>query len=141
VLEFAFVLFVFLTITLGMLDLGLGVFRYHVISQAARQGARRAIVHGELATGLGVWGPTAIETTAGTAGVPIVDGADDGLQPMLVACNLDETTIRVTWPTGSNALEEPVEVTVSTTYTPLFSFIFSTGTLTLSASSTMPIAH
>ena len=132
---------VFTTLTLGMLDLGVGVFRFHVISQAARQGARRAIVHGELADVLGVWGTAPVNTLASANGVPIVDGVNDGLQPMLVGCDLDATTIQIDWPTGSNALEEPVRVTVTTTYTPVFSFILPDGALTLSASSTMPIAH
>ncbi len=46
VLETALVLPAFLIITLGTLDLGVGVFRYHVLAQVARHGARQAIVHG-----------------------------------------------------------------------------------------------
>ncbi len=38
--EAAIILPVFLTLILGMLDLSLGVFRHHVVSQAARQGVR-----------------------------------------------------------------------------------------------------
>ena len=60
---------------------------------------------------------------------------------MLVGCDLSTTTIRVAWPTGSNEIEEPVQVTVTTTYTPIFSFILPGGSVTLTASSTMPIAH
>ncbi len=47
--EAAIILPVFLTLILGMLDLSTGVFRHQLVSQAARQGVRRAIVHGKLA--------------------------------------------------------------------------------------------
>ena len=74
VLELSFSLMLFLTLTMGILDLGVGVFRYHIVSQAARQGARRAAVHGELATAIGVWGPNTIDVAANANGIPIVDG-------------------------------------------------------------------
>jgi hypothetical protein len=137
----ALILSTFLILTFGMLDLGLGVFRYHTISQAARHGARRAIVHGEMADRLSPWGPTMIDVPATANGVPIVGGATDGLQDMLVGCDLERTRIRVEWPAGSNAFDEPVRVTLTTPYEPLFSFVFADGEITLSASSTMSIAH
>jgi len=141
VLETAIILVLFLTVVLGMVDLGIGVFRYHILAQAARQGVRRAIVHGELASVLGVWGPATIDVTADTDGVPIVDGSRDGLRPMLIGCDLSATHIRVEWLNGTNAVDEPVRVTVSSTYRPILLFIFPNVTLPLSASSTMDIAH
>lgn len=147
VLEMALWLGLFLLITLGMLDLGLGVFRYHIVSQAARLGARRAIVHGELATALGVWGPTAINTTGDDQSTPImIDSPEDpplavGLGDLLVTCDRENTTVDVEWPSGSNAFGEPVRVTVTTPHTPVFAWIFPGGTINLTASSTMAIAH
>jgi hypothetical protein len=137
----SFVLIVFITVALGMLDFGVGVFRYHILAQAARQGARRAIVHGERANVLGVWGPTTIDVAAAASGIPIVDGSGDGIQTMLVGCNLAQTRVRVEWLNGSNELNDPVRVTVSSPYQPVLAFIFSGGQRTLSASSTMQIAH
>ena len=141
VLEMSLILGMFLVLTIGMLDLGIGVFRYHIVSQAARQGARRAIVHGEMANVLGQWGPSTIDVPATSNGIPIVDGPNDGIQPMLVGCDLDKTRIRVEWLGGSNALEESVRVTVTSEYKPIMLFIFPDVTIPLSASSTMQIAH
>ena len=55
--EMAIVLLVFLMLVFGMLDLGLGVFRYNELAQASREVAREVVVHGAYADKLGVWGP------------------------------------------------------------------------------------
>ena len=141
VLEMSIILFMFLVTTMGMLDMGVGVFRYHLLSQAARFGARRAIVHGEMADRLGSWGTGPIDVAASTSGVPIVDGAEDGIQPMLVGCDLSQSRIRVEWLDGGNEFEDRVKVTVTSPYTPIFLFIFANTTINLTASSTMLIAH
>ena len=141
-LEVSLTLALFLTVTLGMFDLGVGVFRYHVIAQAARQGARRAIVHGALADRLGSWGTADVDVLASAGGShDIVDGAQDGVQDMLVACELDRTQIQIQWLDGTNELEARVRVTVSTPYQPVMLFIFGNQEIDLTASSTMQIAH
>ena len=69
--EAAIILPVFLLLIFGMIDVGMGVFRNNLLSEAARHGARQAIVHGAFApTGWdgGPWGPRA--TAAGTATYP-----------------------------------------------------------------------
>jgi hypothetical protein len=137
----AIILGIFLVTTMGMLDLGVGVFRYHLVAQTARFGARRAIVHGEMANQLGSWGPATIDVPATASGVPIVDGPQDGIQPMLVGCDLPQSRIRVEWLDGGNGFEDRVRVTVTSPYTPLFLFIFPNTTINLTASSTMAIAH
>ena len=51
----------FVTLVFGMIDLSLALFRKHVASEAARQGARIASVHGYLApssSNMNAWGPT-----------------------------------------------------------------------------------
>jgi hypothetical protein len=141
VLEMSIILTTFLVLTMGMLDMGIGVFRYHVVAQASRFGARRAIVHGDRATPLGTWGTATIDVAANANGIPIVDGVDDGIAPMLVGCDLSQTRIRVEWLEGGNSFEQRVRVTVISPYTPLFSFIFPITTINLTASSTMVIAH
>ncbi len=50
-------------------------------------------------------------------------------------------TVTFEWPDGSNLVEKRVRLTVSTTWRPIMLFIFGNRTVTLSASSTMPIAH
>lgn len=138
VLELAIVLSAFVVLTFGMLDLGIGVFRYHVLSNAARQAARRAIVHGAYATALGPWGPATIDVTADASGTPIIDGDGDGIQEMLVGCDLANTTVELEWIDASNAERKRVRATVTSPYRP---FMFFLVPVTLSASSTMPIAH
>lgn len=142
VLEMSIILGVFLVLTFGMLDLGVAVFRYHILSQAARHAARRAIVHGDMANRLGTWGPTTIDVVATAAGIPIVDGANgDGVQPMLIGCDLSRTRIRAEWLGGSNEVDMPVRVTVTSPYQPIMLFIFPNAEITLSAVSEMDIAH
>jgi Flp pilus assembly protein TadG len=138
------ILTVFVILTFGMLDLGMGVYRYHIISNAARQGARQAIVHGANSTTLGVWGPTTIgPVAANSSGVAIVDSTGDsdnraGLKPLLYGCDLSQTNIKVEWIDGSNAVGKRVRCTVTSPYTPFMPFLSS---VSLSAASTMPIAH
>ena len=141
VVEMSIILMTFLVLTMGMLDMGIGVFRYHIVAQAARFGARRAIVHGDRATQLGSWGTATIDVAANANGIPIVDGVDDGIAPMLVGCDLSQSRIRVEWLEGGNSFEQPVRVTLTSPYTPIFSFIFPIATIDLTASSTMGIAH
>jgi hypothetical protein len=87
---------------------------------------------------LGTWGPGTIDVSGSAGGVPIVDGAEDGLAPLLVGCDLENTRIRVEWLDGSAEYQKRVRVTVSTPYQPFMFFLIP---VTLSASSTMPVAH
>lgn len=135
--EMAVVLSVFLLLILGTLDLGIATYRYNTISQAARQGARQGIVHGSLAPpAMTAWGPA---TYSGNAG----DGSEyaQAVSPMLVGFTLSNVTIKVEWPDGGNASQQRVRYTVTTTYQPIVTSLFSNSTYTLSAVSTMPIAH
>jgi hypothetical protein len=141
VLELAIVLFTFLVLTMGTLEFGVAVFRYHIISNASRYAARRAIVHGELASGLGTWGTSAIDVFADATSEPIIDGAQDGISDMLTSCDLSETRVQVEWIDGSNGFEDAVRVTISTPYQPVLLGLFPHAAITLRASSTMPIAH
>ena len=138
--EAALVLPVFLTLVLGAIDVSVGVARYNSLSQAARHGARQAVVHGNQARAGwngGPWGPDTIDQPATAAGVPAVDA----VRPMLVHCPLGESRVRVEWPDGSNEPGKPVRVTVTSTYRPMVAFLFGNPAIPLTASSTMPIAH
>ncbi|NQV28384.1 MAG: pilus assembly protein [Rhodopirellula sp.] len=132
--ETAIVLSVFLLLILGTLDLGIATYRYNTLSQAARQGARQAIVHGKLAPpAMTAWGPATYTGTAGDGSVYA-----QAVSPMLVGFTLSNVTIKVEWPDGGNTLQQRVRYTVTTPYQPAF---FFGSTSTLSAVSTMPIAH
>jgi hypothetical protein len=139
--EAAIVLSVFLVLVLGMLDLGVGVFRHNTLSQAARHGARRAAVHGvKCLPGYegGPWGTGKVGPVAASASShPILAQ----IRPMLVGCDLDETQVEVEWPDASNDVEKRVRVTVTTSYQPVLTSFFGADPVTLRAASTIPIAH
>lgn len=143
--EMSVILMAFLVLTFGMFDLGVGVFRYHILANAARHGARQAIVHGSMSNVAGTWGPNQIDVPASANGVPIVDGTQGGIsigvQPLLIGCNLSQTRVIADWPNGTNDLEDPVRVTLTSPFQPVLTFIIPNTQITLSASSTMQIAH
>jgi hypothetical protein len=66
--------------------------------------------------------------------VTTISGYLTGLDP-------NATTINVTWPDGSNAVEKHVTYQVSSTWTPMITWIFGSPTYTLTGSSTMLITH
>jgi Flp pilus assembly protein TadG len=136
--EGAIVLMVFLTLVLGMIDLAMYLLRANIIAEAARQGARQAIVHGSLAPPrLAQWGPATVTATASQGGVPLADA----VRPLLVGFDLTKTQVQAEWPDGDSDPNSRVRVTVTTPYRPIMTFIFGGSTYTLRASSTMRIAH
>jgi Flp pilus assembly protein TadG len=137
--EAAIILSVFLTLVLGMIDLGLAVFRQQRVSEVARQLVRKAIVQGQFApTSLngGPWGPTTYTGTGSST-----DAISTSVQPYMGGLDPSQVNLKVVWTNGNNNVESTVQVTVTTTWTPIFSYIFGGSTRTLSAESTMPIAH
>lgn len=138
--EFALVLPAFLALVIGVIDASVGVARFNSLSQAARHGARQAMVHGSQAPAGwngGAWGPGPIDQSATATGDPAVDA----VRPMLVNCRLEDSRVRIEWPDGSNAPGRPVRVTVTSSYRPILTFLFGNPAIPLTASSTMPIAH
>jgi len=134
--EFAIVVLVFATLVLGMLDLGYGVFQYHIVAEAARQGARQAIVHGGLADRLGPWGPASYSGN-GNDTHPLAEA----IRPYLVGLDPAEVTIEAVWLDGANGLDDRVQITVGTPFRPIITFIFKRPVFDLEATSTMRIAH
>jgi hypothetical protein len=134
--ETAIVVTVFFMLVLGILDFGLGVLRYHLVDQAARQCARQAIVHGSLADRLGPWGPADYSGTGDDAH-PVVQS----VQSSLIGLVPSDVQFQIQWIDGTNDVEDRVHVTVTAPYQPMMTFIFGNPTLTLRATSTMPIAH
>ncbi len=135
--ETAIVLSVFLLLVIGGMDLGIGVYKYNTLSQAARHGARQAAVHGNLAApAMTAWGPG---TYTGTAG----DGSQyaSAVSPMLVGFILANVTIKVEWIDGGNSIQQRVRYTATTTYKPIVTSFFNSSSYTLTAASTMPVAH
>jgi hypothetical protein len=131
---------VFLILALGAVDLGVAVLRQHVLAEAARQGVRQAIVHGERAPAGwkgGPWGPSTYGPIAATDS----DAKAQAIAPYLGGMDPAAVQVTVTWPDGSNAVEKRVRVTLTTTWTPMLGFIVGNPSVTLTGSSTMQIAH
>ena len=135
--ETVIIINVYLMLILGTFDLGIATYRYNTLSQAARQGARQAIIHGALAPPLmTAWGPSTYTGTAGDGSVYA-----QAVSPMLVGFVLSKVTIKLEWLDGGNTLQQRVRYTVTTTYRPIVTSFFSSSSYTQSAASTMPIAH
>ena len=131
--EAAIILSILLTLIFGMIDLGLGVMRFNMISHAAREGVRQAMVNGQYS--VRPWFPGT--WAASSLGQPVVDATS----PQLIGCDLTHTTIRIDWVDGTNEIEKRVRVTIDTTYQPFMTSLFGTGELRLEAVSTSRFAH
>jgi hypothetical protein len=131
------VLGVLLTLVVGMLDLGVAVFRQEQVSYAARAVARAASVHGSQAAVLGAWGPTTVgPVLANTTG-----SIPTETRSHLCSLNPASVTVTVEWPDGSNEPESRVRVTLKTSYQPTLTWLFGAKPMSLQAVSTMPISH
>ena len=134
-LEAALVLTPLLVLALGLLDMGVGLFRFHVLSEATRQLARQATVHGQYANALGHWGPSSFSGTANSTG-----SIAAAVRPFLVGIDPSTVNVSVQWPEGSNQIEKAVRVTLTNQFRPLISSWFG-GAITLRAVSEMKISH
>lgn len=138
IVEAALVFLAFLTLVLGMLDLGLAVFRNHLVCEAARQGARQAIVHGSLAPpSMVAWGPDPVGPVPGNDSSPLAQA----VQPFLADLDPSTVTVQAQWIDGGNDPGQRVRVTVNATCPLTLPSLVGVSSLSLHASSTMPIAH
>lgn len=136
--EFSLTLSLFLTIVMGVLDIGLAVFRYHQLTDAARYLSRKAAVHGSQATTIGIWGPARRQgyndssTTIGTL-----------LSERMVSVQAGTVQYNVFWPDGGNVAyhNDRVGVGLQMSYTPLLTSLVGIGPFTMSTTSIVPIAH
>ena len=127
---------VLLAFLLSAMDLALAVFRSHLVTEAARQGARQAIVHGDLADALGTWGPATVGPLTGTDTHPLAQA----VSPYLAGFDLSTVSITAEWPDGGSGRGMRVRVTIRAPYQ-TFGPALAGTVLLLSASSTMPITH
>jgi Flp pilus assembly protein TadG len=136
--EFSLTLSLFLTIVMGVLDIGLAVFRYHQLTDAARYLSRKAAVHGSQASTLGVWGASTLQGSNGPS-TPV------GLLLSQRMVGVPTGTVQYTmfWPDGGNVAyhNDRVGVGLQMSYTPLLTSLVGIGPFTMSTSSIVPIAH
>ena len=132
--EAAFVTVALLSLLLGTLDLGIAVLRYNMLSEAARTGARMAIVHGSDATEMTTWNKPGAETAIQAALVPLLAGS--GMTTFDVSVTYEQSA-------GVDAVTpgRPVTVAVSHNWVPIVSFLFGSTPVPLTANSRMIIAN
>lgn len=134
-IETAFILIPLCVLTLGLLDFAVGIYRYHILSEAARQLARNAIVHGEFADRLGPWGPNTFSGKADSSNTIATT-----VKPYLVGMDPAAVSISVAWPEDTNEVEKAVRASLTTDFHPVLTSWF-TSSITLRATSEMKIAH
>jgi hypothetical protein len=156
--EAAIMTTLFLTLVFGMLDLSICLFRQQVLSEAARQGARAAIVHGYFApnsSSMNAWGPSPSyypslgkrELYSGSTSYTVrADDPSDEfasvIRPYLVGLDPSTVTIRVQWPDGNNEPGNRVTVSAGLKYRRVINMISSGEDCTeLAASSSLTIMH
>ena len=116
--EFSLVGFMFIIVLLGVVEMGRMVLVYTTVANAARTGARYAIVHGGTRTGVGATGVNGPSGPGNTTQVETVvqNFASAGL------LNTSNLTITVAYPDGNNKAGSKVDVTVTYPYDPLVTF-------------------
>lgn len=125
--EFALVIIIFTYMLFGLLDFGKAVYDYNTLANAAREGARYAIVRCQYSVGSSYW-TTATVTTAARAEIQAIASA-----VTVTPSPVDGSTANCSAP-GT-----PISVQVSTTFIPLTPLISQLigGSIALSATSTM----
>jgi Flp pilus assembly protein TadG len=126
--ELALVLPIILLLILGMVDFALVMYAYGTVSEAARTGARYAIVHGS-AAGTPV-GPTANNATV--AGV---------VKANVPALDTSQVTVASSWGNGNNDPGSPVTVTVTYNCSLTAGKMIGCNSVTVSGTTTMLITH
>lgn len=122
--EFALIIPIFLAITLGTVELGWLLFANHSLTNATREGARYAMVHGERSGD--------IATVASVT--PVVQDSAGRFASEVTVTNVEFTP---------NTAEPGSQVRVETTYThqPIIGMIIGAGTITLNSDSTVIVQY
>jgi Flp pilus assembly protein TadG len=128
VTELAVVLPIVLVFVFGAIDFAQVMFAYSTVSEAARAGARYAIVHGA-ASSLPA-GPTANDANVQAVARFYAFGL-----------NSSNVTVTSTWSLSTNAVGSPVNVTASYPCQLSVGRLVGMSTITVKGSSTMMVAH
>ena len=132
-LEFALSAVILLTLVLGIMQMSLAVYTYHVISEAAREGTRYAMVRGDTCT----VSASQIQSYVKSIGLPAIQSS-----------NMTVTTTYSDYPAGSgctpnaNCANPGNMVTVKVVYAFPFSIPFvPSSTLSMTSTSAMVISQ
>ena len=155
-MEFAMVIPIFLVLLIGMVDVGRAIWANNALANAAREGARHAVVHGGSKSNPCPIGPpgtlTVIPVASSTCPYPSPskESIRTVVRQFLVGGG-DDVTITVCYGTGcsgdtdatgaTNERGTPVTVTVSSRVTTIMGTLLHLGTFDLDATSTMLVNH
>ena len=135
--EGALILSALMLLLFVLLDLGLAVCRYNILSAAARNLARAAIVRGaDAAPQLSAWGPNPYSGNAGDSSAMATVAAS-----WLATMSPGDVSMQLTWPDGDNQSNHRVSVQLGYNHQFLTSFLSLGNALSLQAQSTMLIMH
>jgi Flp pilus assembly protein TadG len=122
--EFALVAPLFFLMLFGVMEGGWLLFHNHQVSNAAREGARFAVVNGEM------------------SGTGLTDAMiRTHVQDRVSLSNWDNATVNLVLVDGDMEPESRIRVEVDYTHTTLVGFIFASGTIDLSSSSQMRVHY
>jgi Flp pilus assembly protein TadG len=125
--EFTFIAVMMIVVMLGIVEMGRYVLVYTTVANAARVGARYAIVHGADRTGSGADGPSGPGSTTQVKTV-VKNFASAGL------LDTSRLNITVNYPSGNTA-DSPVTVTVTYPYDAFVPYFSSLLNATLGSTS------
>jgi Flp pilus assembly protein TadG len=133
VVEFAFVIGFLVILMVSMLEMTLFLYNYAVLTDAAKEGVRSAIVHGS-STGVLV-SATAESAPWPPCRTPASGSVLNAVQAYAAASlhNISTMNVNLCYPDGNNNPGSGVQVNVSYPYSPLF--LVNWATVTISASS------
>ncbi len=114
--EFSLVAFLSVMLLLSVVEISRVALVYTTVANAARAGARYAIVHGNMRTGSGVDGPSGPAQNPPQVVTVIKNFASAGL------LDINSLIITVSYPGASNAPGQSVAVTVIYPYDPLSAY-------------------
>lgn len=117
--EFGLIAVMFIIVLLSVVEMGRMVLVYTTMANAARAGARYAVVHGGERTGSGPTGPSGPSCPCSEVDTVVKNYASAGL------LDASKVTVTVSYPNGTNTPGSLVDVTVSYTYDPLVSYFNS----------------
>ncbi len=156
-LEFALVIPIFLVILLGMVDVGRVIWANNTLSNAAREAARFAIVHGgsrSTACPVGPAVPGVTIVPAASPSCPYPSPSKEAIREVARAFTVaggSNHTVQVCYGTGcsgntdasgaTNARGTPVTVRVSSQVTMIVGSMIGLGTFNVQATSTMLVNH
>jgi Flp pilus assembly protein TadG len=106
-----------LIVILAVVEMGRMILVYTTVANAARAGARYAIVHGSTRTGAGIDGPSGPGNNP-TQVVTVVTNFASA-----APLNTSRLVVTVTYPSGSNNVGSPVSVTAVYPYDPFVSYL------------------